>query len=212
MKKILVLLFFISILAPVAASAATSCIFDPNICTGNTYCATDGTCQSLGGGAPPPPGTQPAGPPAAPPAGPTGSSGFVPLEPNSPLYQAEQAGSIPQLLATLYNICVGIAVVLAVIQLTRAGITYMLSDSITNKEQARHLIMTSVLGLLLVLSPVIVFSLINPDILKFNLNLDSLQVAPEGQNPVGPGSQSGSNGTGSVGGQGTGGGGGGTGW
>jgi hypothetical protein len=132
-------------------------------------------------GTPAPPIAQPGDPtsPTAPPAAPTNpSGGFVPLEPNTPLKDAETSGNIPSLLQALYNICVGIAVVLAIVQLTRAGITYMLSDSITNKEQARHLITASILGLLLVLSPVIVFSLVNPAILKFDLNLDSLKVAP----------------------------------
>jgi hypothetical protein len=51
----------------------------------------------------------------------------------------------------------------------RAGVMYMGGDSITEKKEARDLISMSVIGLILVLSPVIVFSIINPDILSLRL-------------------------------------------
>ncbi len=116
-------------------------------------------------------------------------AGFVPLSaPTSPLTQAEidaaNNGNLPGFFNLLYNICIGVAVVLAVLQLMRAGITYMTAaGNIGSTEKARHLIQTSLLGLLLVLSPVIVFGVINPAILNFDLNLDALRVAPPGALP-----------------------------
>jgi uncharacterized membrane protein YgcG len=142
-------------------------------------------------------------------------STFVPLEPCSPLtpYENDTSSNLPTLFQAIYRICVGIAVVLTILQLTRAGIMYMGGDSITNKEQAKHLIQVSLLGLLLVLSPVIVFTLINPDILNFSLNLDGLRVDQGQQGTVTtPGSNPGSGGGGTSGGPGTGGGGGGGGF
>jgi hypothetical protein len=86
------------------------------------------------------------------------------------------SSSLPTFFNSLYYYCIGIAVVIAVLQLARAGITYMLSDTITSKEEARHLIAASFLGLVLVLSPYIVFKLINPAILSLNINTSGLQL------------------------------------
>jgi hypothetical protein len=62
-----------------------------------------------------------------------------------------------------------------VLQLIRGGITYMLVDSVTTKEQARHSITAAILGLILVLSPYIVFSVINPKILSLQVDVSQLQ-------------------------------------
>lgn len=83
--------------------------------------------------------------------------------------------SLPIFLNDLYKICIGIAVVIAVLQLIRGGITYMLVDSVTTKEQARHSITAAILGLILVLSPYIVFSIINPKILSLQIDVSQLQ-------------------------------------
>jgi hypothetical protein len=63
----------------------------------------------------------------------------------------------------------------------RAGIMYMGGDSITEKKQARDLIAMSLVGLLLVLAPTIVFGIINPDILSLKIgNLDKLNIGTTG--------------------------------
>jgi hypothetical protein len=72
----------------------------------------------------------------------------------------------------LYKYCVGAAAVIAVIQIMRAGIMYMGGDSVSEVSQARQLISTAILGLVLVLSPVIVFSIIDPRILNLNIGSD----------------------------------------
>jgi hypothetical protein len=119
----------------------------------------------------------------ASPGTPTGSSAstantgnFVPLT-NLPIFGSGNLTSVPTLPAffnALYVYCVGIAAVLAVIQLIHAGILYMGGDSVTEVKQARDLIASSVLGLVLVLSPVIVFTIINPKILSLNVGLNQL--------------------------------------
>ncbi len=86
------------------------------------------------------------------------------------------ASKLPEFLNGLYNFCIGIAVVLAVIQLIRAGIEYMTAGgSIGSTEHAKHLITTSILGLVLVLSPYIVFSIVNPRILDLEISADKLE-------------------------------------
>lgn len=108
---------------------------------------------------------------------------FVSLT-NAPFIEgAGNASSLPDFLNNLYRICIGIAAVVAVLQIMRAGIMYMGGDSITEKKEAKNLIALSIGGLVLVLSPVIVFSIINPDILSLKIkNLDQLGVELRQQN------------------------------
>ncbi|HRH55379.1 MAG TPA: pilin [Candidatus Paceibacterota bacterium] len=105
----------------------------------------------------------------------TGSTGFVPLT-NVPFIQAAgNSVDLPQFLNGLYRICIGIAAVVAVLQIMRAGILYMGGDSVTEKKEAKNLIALSIGGLILVLSPVVVFSIINPEILSLEIkNLGDL--------------------------------------
>ncbi len=105
------------------------------------------------------------------------AQGFVPLTNIPEIRAASESGDLTDFLNALYRICIGIAVVLAVLQLVRAGITYMTAaGSVGSTEEAKHLISTSLLGLLLVLSPYIVFSVINPAILTLNLDTSDLQI------------------------------------
>lgn len=101
---------------------------------------------------------------------------FIPLLPSLPgITEVSKANSLAPLLSQIYKICIGLAAVLAVLQIMRAGVMYMGGDSVTEKKDARALIGTSLAGLLLVLSPVIVFSIINPDILNLDIGAKNLQ-------------------------------------
>ncbi|HVX90110.1 MAG TPA: pilin [Candidatus Paceibacterota bacterium] len=124
---------------------------------------------------------------------------FVPLTDIPVFTSFNPSAGLPVALNSIYYICIGIAVVIAVLQLARAGITYMLAESLTSKEEARHLIGASVLGLVLVLSPYLVFKLINPAILTLNINTSGLTVNVNGSNSgyqsAGPGAGSNNDGT-----------------
>jgi hypothetical protein len=104
-------------------------------------------------------------------------------------------GNFEFFLNNLYKLCVGAAAAIAVLQIMVAGLTYMGGDSFTEKKAAKEKITAAILGLLLVLSPVIVFSLINPKILNLSLNLGSIRTniqntdlgtAPVGGDTVAP--------------------------
>ncbi|MES2668467.1 MAG: pilin [Patescibacteria group bacterium] len=102
-------------------------------------------------------------------------TGFVSLTDAPFLKNAGNAASLPDFLNDIYRICIGAAAVIAVLQIMRAGIMYMGGDSVTEKKEAKNLIGMAIGGLILVLSPVIVFSIINPDILSLRINnLDKL--------------------------------------
>ncbi len=95
---------------------------------------------------------------------------FVPLTSIPGIESAGNADSLPDFLNSLYRLAIGLAAVLAVLQIVRAGIMYMGGDSVTEKKEAKSLIALSIGGLILILSPVVVFSVINPDILSLKIN------------------------------------------
>jgi len=79
----------------------------------------------------------------------------------------------------LYVLSVGAAAVIAVAQIMIAGFRWATSGgSHSAIEQSRDLIKNSIFGLLLVLSPTIVFGIINPDILSLNLDTSALKRQP----------------------------------
>jgi len=87
----------------------------------------------------------------------------------------------------LYKYLVGAAAILAVIEITWGGIEYSTQDSISKKSDGKGRITQAILGLILVLSPVLVFSIINPSILNLSLNLPKLDTV-SGTTPAGAGS------------------------
>jgi len=102
------------------------------------------------------------------------SQPFVPLTTLPGITDFVQTSSIPSLLNAIYKIAVGAAAALAVLQIMRAGILYMGGDSVTEKREAKNLLAMSIGGLVLVLSPVILFSIINPSILSLQIGLDGI--------------------------------------
>lgn len=79
----------------------------------------------------------------------------------------------------IYKVCIGAAAALALIMIIYGGATWMMAgDSSEKVSQARKHIESAVFGLLLVLSPVIVFGILNPNILSLNLNVSG--IAPSG--------------------------------
>lgn len=103
---------------------------------------------------------------------------FVPLTNLPGLQNVADSESLAGFFNQLYRLCIGAAAVIAVLQIMRAGALHMFNKgSLSTSQNVRSLIQNSVLGLLLVLSPAIVFGIINPSIL--NINLDFSALAPD---------------------------------
>lgn len=64
----------------------------------------------------------------------------------------------------LYALSISIAALLAVIKIIIAGVKWMLSDIVTNKQEAKSDIWGATLGLLLVISAVLILGVINPQL------------------------------------------------
>lgn len=98
------------------------------------------------------------------------TGGFVSLTKIENLTFAGNSAELPAFLNSLYMICIGLAAVIGVLQIMRAGVTWMTAGGSHEKiGDAKNLIRDTIIGLILVLAPTIVFSIINPDILKLQI-------------------------------------------
>jgi hypothetical protein len=90
------------------------------------------------------------------------------------------AGTLAAFFNNLYKYLIGVAATIAVIEIIWGGIEYSTTDSVGNKEEGKKRIQEAIFGLILVLSPVLVFSIINPSILNLSLNLPPINLtAPQ---------------------------------
>ncbi|MEK7144508.1 MAG: pilin [Patescibacteria group bacterium] len=110
------------------------------------------------------------------------AQGFVPLAPIPGLTEVGVVkmvnGSVDfgNFFNNLYKYCVGLAAALAVIMIIWGGLEYATQDVPGAKGAGKEKILNAIFGLVLVLSPVLVFSIINPRILNLSLNLPPLDL------------------------------------
>jgi hypothetical protein len=78
----------------------------------------------------------------------------------------------------LYALSISIAALLAVIKIVIAGMKYMLSDVVTSKSEAISDIQGSVFGLIIVISAVLILTVINPNLTKTEIFLDTVASTP----------------------------------
>jgi hypothetical protein len=72
----------------------------------------------------------------------------------------------------VYGLAISLAALLAVIKIIIAGVKYMFTDIATDKGDAKKDIKGAVFGLVLVLSAVLILTVINPDLTRFELNIE----------------------------------------
>ena len=105
------------------------------------------------------------------------AQGFVPLAGIPGLTEGVNttASGLPAFFNNLYKYLIGLAAALAVIEIIWGGLQYSTQDSPGGKSGGKERIYQAIFGLVLVLSPVLVFSIINPSILNLSLNLPPLE-------------------------------------
>ena len=115
-----------------------------------------------------------------------GTSGFTALAPIPGLTSGFNGAttinptSLASFFNNLYKFLIGLAAILAVIEIIWGGLEISTKDSVSKQSDGRQRITQAILGLVLVLSPVLVFSIINPSILNLSLNLPALNTASGG--------------------------------
>jgi hypothetical protein len=107
------------------------------------------------------------------------AQGFVPLAPIPGLTEGSVANSdnLAIFFNNLYKYLIGLAAVLAIIEIIWGGLEISTQDSVSKNQAGKDRIYQALFGLVLVLSPVLVFSIINPSILNLSLNLKKLDTA-----------------------------------
>lgn len=184
MKKIiLTVAFVLALILPSHSYAAV----EPTCPAGQTYtcddanvclCKTDVTTSGPGAGGSPTDtsGTQ---------------SGFTALAPIDGLTDSSNtsvvnADSLANFFNRLYKYLIGLAAVLAIIQIIWAGMDIAIfhKDAVSAITDDKGKIYNAVLGLVLVLSPVLVFSIINPSILNLSINLKPITFVPQTYSPT----------------------------
>lgn len=125
---------------------------------------------------------------------------LAPLPLSGPGSQVEKT-SATTYLEGMFKLLIGVAGALAVVMIIVGGIKYMSSDAIGGKSEAKETIQNAIWGLILAIGAWLILNTINPDLVKFNLNLDKITAT---QDTTAPGTNSGTG----VGGGGGGGGGG----
>ena len=94
------------------------------------------------------------------------AQGFVPLAPIPGLTEGVTANTpgLATFFNNLYKYLIGFAAILAFIEIVWGGLEYSTQDSVSQKSDGKQRIYNAIGGLILVLSPVLVFSIINPSI------------------------------------------------
>ena len=107
------------------------------------------------------------------------AQGFVPLAAIPGLTDIDTTATNTDLAVffnNLYKYLIGLAAVLAVIEIVWGGLQISTQDSISKQGEGKERIQQAIIGLILVLSPVLVFSIINPSILNLSLNLPPIDL------------------------------------
>lgn len=107
------------------------------------------------------------------------AQGFVEVQPltNLPGLQEASQGGIGPFINNLYKYGVGLGAIMAVLIIMYGGFQYMTSEAVGSKSAGKEDIQRAILGLILLMSPVLVFGVINKDILNLDFNLGRLNPA-----------------------------------
>lgn len=101
---------------------------------------------------------------------------YTPLEP-LPGAEASTYSSLSKYLSYMFTLLLSIGAMIAVVTLVIAGITYMVSEVVDKKSQAKERIRAAFWGLALLLTSWLILHTINPNLLNFSL-FDSTVGAP----------------------------------
>jgi len=103
------------------------------------------------------------------------AQGFVPLASIPGLTDIQPTqGGLADFFNNLYKYLIGLAAILAIIEIIWGGLEISTKDSVSKQSDGKERITQAIFGLVLVLSPVLVFSIINPSILNLSLNMPEL--------------------------------------
>src|SRR3989344_1420792 len=102
----------------------------------------------------------------------TGQLTYTPLEPLPGTVDGwGETQQLPALLSALFKLLITLGSLFAVVMLVAAGIGYMVSEAAVDIQKAKDRAQAALWGLLLLTGCWLILYTINPDLLKFNLNI-----------------------------------------
>jgi len=102
----------------------------------------------------------------------TGQLTYTPLEPLPGTVNGwGETQQLPALLSALFKLLITFGSLFAVVMLVVAGIGYMVSEAAVDIQKAKDRAVAALWGLLLLTGCWLILYTINPDLLKFNLNI-----------------------------------------
>ena len=120
------------------------------------------------------------------------TSNFIPLVPNgipglTDTQTVHGDASLANFFNNLYKYLIGASAAIAIIIIIWEGIRIATNqDNVSVLTDGKNRIYQAILGLVLVLSPVLVFSIINPGILNLSIGLKPIDLTTSPSNPQGP--------------------------
>jgi len=95
--------------------------------------------------------------------------------------ESDNTTTLQKYLPGLFKLLIGLSAVAAVLMIVIGGFQYISTDAIQKKSEGKERIKNAVLGLVLVISAWLILNTINPNLLKINLNIESVTTeAPSG--------------------------------
>ena len=95
---------------------------------------------------------------------------------------AGQTTTLGKYIPAMFNLAIGLSAIAAVLNIVFGGLMYMSTDAVMKKEDGKKRIQNSVYGLVLVIGAWLILYTVNPNLLKFNLNIETIQTkAPAGE-------------------------------
>lgn len=92
---------------------------------------------------------------------------------------ADKAGdttTFNQYIPAIFNLAIGLSAVFAVFMIVVGGLQYMSTDAIQKKSDGKERIKNSVYGLIMVICAYLVLYTINPNLLKLDLNIETISI------------------------------------
>lgn len=98
------------------------------------------------------------------------AAGYTLIEP-LPAFADNNITTFGQYISGMFKLSIGIAIVLAVFQLSRGGFTYLTTEAFTGKASARQIINNALIGLVIAFLSFLILEFINPDLVNTNFSI-----------------------------------------
>jgi hypothetical protein len=113
----------------------------------------------------------------------SGSKSYQLLAPLPNFGNSYTPGQFGKYVENIIKLSITVAAILAVLMIVLGGFKYMMSESVGKKSEGKDQIQGAILGLIILAASFLILNTINPEILKFNLTIQGVNVPPASDQP-----------------------------